>query len=144
MSNFETGSLIAKNGFRNEDEIVYKFNNWKSDKEAQLWLQIMEYSLSEIESVKAVKVSGEKTDVQVQVTIILRTAIDVQNLQIKLVSNFKGFNQVDKRWVDRYKELWQITQDIVSIIKRYTGEEPPSITNPRNRRRMFADEFNGS
>lgn len=38
---------------------------------------------------------------QVQVTIKLKEAIDAQNLQVKLVSNTKGFNQIDKRWVDK-------------------------------------------
>ncbi len=68
----------------------------------------MKYNLSEIEYVKAVKISGHKTDVQVQIkdTIKLKEAIDVENIQVKLVSNKKGFNQIDKRWIDKYKELW--------------------------------------
>ena len=83
----EEGSRTAKAGFRNEDDIVNKFNNWKSDVDAQNWLVIMKYNLSEIEYVEAIKISGEKTDVQVQVRIILKKAIDVENLQVKLVSN---------------------------------------------------------
>lgn len=59
----------------------------------------MGYELSDIEFVEAVIVSGQKTDVQVQVTIKLKKVIDVQNLQVKLVSNLKGFNQIDKRWI---------------------------------------------
>lgn len=135
------GSQTAKNGFRNEEDIVDKFNNWKSDEEAQKWLIIMQYDLDEIEFVKAVKISGYKTDVQVQVTIKLKEAIDCQNLQVKLVSNPKGFNQIDKRWVDKYVEMWDIPQEITSILKRYTGEIIPNIANPRDERRMFADEF---
>lgn len=135
------GSQTAKNGFRNEEDIVHKFNNWKSDEEAQKWLIIMQYDLDEIEFVKAVKISGYKTDVQVQVTIKLKEAIDCQNLQVKLVSNPKGFNQIDKRWVDKYVEMWDIPQEITSILKRYTGEIIPNIANPRDNRRMFADEF---
>ena len=64
----------------------------------------MKYKLSEIDYVEAVKISGYKTDVQVQVTIKLKKAIDVENLQVKLVSNPKGFNQIDKRWVEKYTE----------------------------------------
>lgn len=86
------GSQTAKDGFKNEDDIVKKFNNWKNDKDAQAWLVIMKYKLSEIEYVEAIKLSGYKTDVQVQVTIKLKKAIDVENLQVKLVSNPKGFN----------------------------------------------------
>lgn len=65
------GSQTAKNGFLNEDDIVEKFNNWILHEDAQKWLLIMEYQLNNIEYVKAVKLSGYKTDVQVQVTIKL-------------------------------------------------------------------------
>ena len=99
------GSLTAKNGFANEDDIVDKFNNWQNDETAKKWLTIMQYNISDIEYVKAVKLSGYKTDVQVQVTVKLKDVIDAQNLQVKLVSNPKGFNQIDKRWVDKYVEM---------------------------------------
>lgn len=135
------GSQTAKNGFRNEDDVVQKFNQWQNDEDAQRWLTIMQYNLTEIEFVKALKISGHKTDVQVQVTIKLKEAIDGQNLQVKLVSNPKGFNQIDKRWVDKYVEIWNIPQEITSILKRYTGETAPNIVNPKDNRRMFADEF---
>lgn len=101
----------------------------------------MEYELEEIEYVKALKLNGYKTDVQVQVTIKLKEAIDAQNLQVKLVSNPKGFNQIDKRWINKYIEMWNIPEEIVSILKRYTGEIAPSIDNPKDSRRMFANEF---
>jgi len=87
MNTVERGSQTAKNGFRNEDDIVRKFNDWNNDKDAQNWLIIMKYKLSEIEYVEAIKISGYKTDVQVQITIKLKKAIDVENLQVKLVSN---------------------------------------------------------
>jgi len=141
MDKIELGSQTAKNGFRNEDDIVEKFNNWKQDTDAQQWLFIMNYNLNEIEYVKAIKLSGYKTDVQVQVTIKLKKVIDVENLQVKLVSNTKGFNQIDKRWVDKYVEMWKIPENVISILKRYTGEEQPTIENPKDKRRMLADEF---
>jgi len=141
MNLIERGSQTARDGFRNEDDIVEKFNDWKKDKEAQEWLILMKYKISEIEYVEAVKISGYKTDVQVQVTIKLKKAIDVENLQVKLVSNPKGFNQIDKRKVDKYTEMWNISQNIVSILKRYTGEEKPNIAKPKDKRRMFANEF---
>ncbi len=144
MNLVEKGSQTAKEGFKNEDDIVKKFNNWKKDKIAQSWLILMKYKLSEIEFVEAVKLSanlGGKTDVQVQVTIKLKKAIDVENLQVKLVSNPKGFNQIDKRWVDKYTEMWNIPLQVVSILKRFTGEEKPTIKKTKDKRRMFANEF---
>lgn len=135
------GSMTAKNGFANEDDIVLKFNNWKYDEDAQKWLLTMEYDLKEIEYVLAIKISGYKTDVQVQVTIKLIKEIDVQNLQVKLVSNAKGFNQIDKRWVDKYAEMWNIPNKINNLLKLYTGETEPNIIKTKDSRRMYANEF---
>lgn len=135
------GSQTAKNGFRNEDDVVEKNNHWQTDDDAQQWLLIMQYDLKEIEFVKAVKISGHKTDVQVQITIKLKEAIDCQNLQVKLVSNPKRFNQIDKRWLDKYAEMWEIPAEILLLLKKYTGEILPTIDHLKDKRRMFANEF---
>lgn len=135
------GSLTAKNGFKNEDDIVDKFNNWETDKEAKIWLELMGYNLPEIKEVKAVKISGYKADVQAQVTVKLKEAIDAQNIQVKLVSNKKGFNQIDKRWIDNYALLWNIPEEIKLLLKKYCGEIPPTIVNPKDKRRMYVNEF---
>lgn len=144
ISAIERGSLTARRGFQNEKEVAQKFNNWRLDEDAQQWLRIMNYNITDIEDVEAIVLSGHKTDVQVQVTIFLKKAIDVRNLQVKLVSNLTGFNQIDKRWIDKYVELWNIPTEIVSILRRYTGELPPTIPYPRDIRRMFADEFSSN
>lgn len=141
----ERGSLTAKHGFQNEKEVADKFNNWRFDEDAQKWLQIMHYDLQDIEGVDAIVLSGHyKTDVQVQVTIYLKKAIDIRNLQVKLVSNENGFNQIERRRVDKYVDLWNMPTDVRSILRRYTGEDSPTIPNPRDPRRMFADEFSSS
>jgi len=104
----------------------------------------MNYKLTDIQNVKAIKIKGSfKADVQVQIKIEiqLKELIDVQNLQVKLVSNPKGFNQIDKRWVDKYVEMWNIPANISIILKRYTGEIKPNILTPKDKRRMFANEF---
>lgn len=134
------GSRIAKDGFANEADVCSKFNEWKTDVDAQEWLTIMQYDLTKIEYVKAVQVSGYKTDVQVQVTIKIKDIIDAQNLQVKLVSNPNGFNQIDKRWVDTYGKMWNLPDSVTTTLKHYTGElEPTTIT--RDPRRMFFDEM---
>ncbi len=104
----------------------------------------MEYNLSEIEYVKAIVLSGYKADVQVQISIKLKAAIDAENLQIKLVSNPKGFNQIDKRWVDKYVEMWNIPKDIAELLKEYTGEIQSDIKDKKDSRRVFANEFSFS
>ena len=136
------GSETAKNGFRNEDDIVDKFNKWKDDAEAQKWLGIMGYRAQEIERVEAIKLHGFKTDVQVQITIYLKKAIAAENLSVKLVSNPIGFNQVDKRWVDNYVEMWSLPSDITRILKLFTGEIAPlSGVRLQDSRRMMLNEI---
>ncbi|MCM1266189.1 MAG: hypothetical protein NC200_08330 [Candidatus Gastranaerophilales bacterium] len=141
MDLVQKGSQTAKNGFKNEQEICDKFNNWLSDTEAQTWLSIMNYDLSQIESVNAVVLHGFKSDVNVQVKIKFKTALDIENIQVKLVSNKKGFNQVDKRWLVHYKNMWNIPEDIYKLLQYYTGEIKPYKNNTRDSRRMFLDEF---
>ncbi|PJE57676.1 MAG: type II restriction endonuclease [Candidatus Portnoybacteria bacterium CG10_big_fil_rev_8_21_14_0_10_38_18] len=136
------GSKTAKRGFKNEKDIVKKFNHWQSDEDAQEWLKIMNYDLKEIEKVKAIIITGShKTDVQVQITIYLKEAIAIENLSVKLVSNPQGFNQIDKRWVDKYVKMWNIPKDITKALKLFTGEIKPKVKNLRDQRRIFFDEM---
>ncbi len=138
------GSKTAKGGFTNEQDVIDRFNNWKTDKVAQEWLAEMSYKIDDIEFVKASKVRGQyKADIQVRITILikLKSQEDLQNLQVKLVSNPQGFNQIDKRWVDKYVELWNIPNDIVKILKLFTGEIAPTKSGLRDSRRMFLDEM---
>ena len=141
MDLVQKGSQTAKNGFKNEQFICDKFNNWQSDKEAKKWLTIMKYNLNEIEYVKAVLLHGYKSDINVQVQIKLKEAIDTENIQVKLVSNRKGFNQIDKRWLSHYKEMWNIPNNIYELLQYYTGEMKPYKQNVRDSRRMFINEF---
>lgn len=141
MNLIQKGSQTTKNGFKNEQDICDKFNNWQSDNEAKQWLAIMQYDLDKIENVKATTLHGFKADVNVQIQIKLKSAIDTENIQVKLVSVKKGFNQVDKRWLSHYKEMWNIPQEVYNILQYYTGELKPYKNNVRDNRRMFADEF---
>jgi len=142
------GSKTAKAGFSNEQDVIDRFNSWSSDKIAQEWLAEMNYKIDDIEFVKALKVRGQyKADIQVRITILikLKSQEDVQNLQVKLVSNLKsGFNQIDKRKVDKYVELWNIPKDVAQILKLYTGEIKPTQTNLKDPQRMFIKEMNQS
>lgn len=138
------GSKTAKDGFKNEDFVIQCFNNWENNKLAQNWLKEMEYCLNDIEYIQASKVKGSfKADVQVEIriTIKLRFITDIQNLQVKLVSNPQGFNQIDKRWIKSYEEMWKIPKNISKILKHFTGEKSPYIKKPKDERRMFANEL---
>ena len=139
------GSQTAKNGFANEKEIAKKFNNWKYDEESQKWLVIMGYDLKKIENVNAIVLKNikpkPKSDVNVQIKIELKDALNIENISVKLVSNNQGFNQIDKRKIDKYVEMWNIPEDTVKLLKLFTGETIPELDNIRDKRRMFLDEF---
>lgn len=119
-----SGSDIAKSGFINEEEIAEKFNNWKTDREAKNWLSIFGYEISSIKAVKAVRITKSKPDISVEIETNNKQD-DKQYISIKLVSSKSGFNQIDKRWVSKYKELWDIPDKVVTILKQFTGEIKP-------------------
>lgn len=132
------GSQTAKGGFANEDDIRDKFNAWRTDKDAQAWLIAMNYKLADIRSVKAIKPVRQKSDVKVRI----RTARgeSVQGISIKLVSNPRGFNQIDKRWLKTYAEMWTIPENVVAAMKLYLGETPP-IGKTKRPNRMYLTEL---
>lgn len=142
MDLVKLGSETAKAGFQNEKDVIDTFNNWNNSQLAKEWLIAMNYIIDEIEYVLAEKVKGSyKTDIQVQVTVKLKKNIDCQNIQVKLVSNKKGFNQIDKRWLNTYRELWEIPEDTFTLLQYFTGELLPYKANTKDRRRMFLNEM---
>jgi hypothetical protein len=134
----ERGSAIARAGFKTEDEIRHKFNDWKLDADARVWLEMMNYRLADIERVSAAKPHGEKADVEV--TIKTKKGETTEGISIKLVSNTNGFNQIDKRWLSHYVKMWNIPPDVENALKLFVGENPPNKPS-RNPDRMFFDEF---
>ncbi len=170
MSNFEIGSTTAKGGFANEKEICKKFNNWGKDTEAKLWLKIMGYEIESIDSVGAILIPTrikkedaerlgfkesfkelmkfKKADAQIRVIITIGKIVKVENLSLKKANSDADYNQVDKRWVDSYKEIWGFDDEIAFGLKLFTGElnpysYPEIIGNRtlRDERRMFLDEL---
>lgn len=120
------GSETAKGGFANERDIARKFENWKQDKEAQKWLQIMDYNLKEIKKVETVILPNKyKADIQVKVIVTLKDAISVQNISIKKTNDDADFNQIDKRKVEKYVELWNMPQDVAYLLRVFCGEISP-------------------
>jgi len=170
MTTFEMGSKTAKGGFANEKAICSKFNNWKTDNEAQIWLKIMGYNPKEIDSVEAIQIpmrmkkedvenlgikekfeelmKFKKADAQIRIVIIIGKIIKVENLSLKKANSDADYNQVDKRWVDTYKEIWKFNDEIAFGLKLFTGEIDP-FSYPeiikgktlRDKRRMFLDEL---
>ena len=137
----ELGSQTAKNGFKNEDEIRDKFNNWKLDADARGWLAAMNYKIDEIESVLATKPHGEKADVEINVKT--KSAMRKDGISIKLVSSPTGFNQVDKRWLSHYVKMWKIPADVEAALKLFVGETPPR-EGSRDAKRMYLNELDAT
>jgi len=134
----ELGSSTAKNGFKNEDEIRDKFNNWKNDDDAKIWLGAMNYKLAEIESVVATKPHGEKADVEVRIKT--KTGEKREGISIKLVSSANGFNQIDKRWLSTYAKMWKMPVEVQEALKLFVGESPP-IKPSKAANRMYLNEL---
>lgn len=138
----EKGSKTAKAGFQNEKDVVKTFNNWATDELAREWLAAMGYDPDDIDNVAAKLVKGHfKADVQVEIKTKNKETTDCQNIQVKLVSNSTGFNQIDKRWLDKYSEMWNMPNDVLKILRHYTGEQKPYKSGTRDSRRMFLDEM---
>lgn len=132
------GSETAKGGFRNETEIAAKFSAWRTDEDAKTWLAFMGYKLVDIESVTATKPHGEKADVEVNIKTAKGSY--TEGISIKLVGNVHGFNQIDKRWVSRYAEIWKMPEDVEAALKLFVGETKPEKTG-RAADRVFIDEL---
>ena len=137
----ELGSRTAKQGFRNEDEIKAKFENWSADSDAKAWLATMGYKTSEVQSVTAIKPHGEKSDIEV--TVKTRSDARTEGISIKLVSSPNGFNQIDKRWLSQYAAMWKMPPDVQQALKLFVGETPPTRKG-RSAERMFLNEIDES
>lgn len=138
VAKVELGSTTARGGFQNEDEILDKFNTWRTDADARAWLKAMNYKTANIKSVTAAKLYGEKADVEVAINTELGE--QVEKISIKLVNSPKGFNQIDKRWLATYAMMWKMPAKVVDALKLYVGETPPQ-KNSRDGKRMYLDEL---
>jgi len=171
MNKTEIGSETAKGGFTNEKDICKKFNKWKKDKEAQSWLKIIGYKIGKIDSVNAIQVPTrikksdiekfgiseedfedlmrfKKADAQIRIVITIGDILKVENLSLKKANSDADYNQIDKRRVDAYQEMWNFNEDITLWLKLFTGENnPKSFSNLtgkvklKDERRLFFDEM---
>jgi hypothetical protein len=56
MTKSKIGSLTAKGGFLNENDICQKIINYKDDNEAKQWLEIMGYDSDKIDFIEAIQI----------------------------------------------------------------------------------------
>lgn len=171
MNRSELGSTTAKGGFANELKICEKFNNWTNDSEAKEWLKIMGYNIERIDSVTAIHiptrirkdalskfnvsdadynefVKFKKADAQIRIVIKIGEILKIENLSLKKANSNADYNQIDKRTIDSYQEMWRFDDQIAVWLKLFTGEITPeqakkftSEISPRDTRRVFIDEM---
>lgn len=120
-------SEIALSGFRNEDWIVSEFNNWTSSTWALNWLSAMGYDKPKKVCAQTTRKMGffYKADVL--------TLID-DNVEWVSVKKFTAsFNQIDKNWVKKFADLWNMPNEITETLRMYCGEaghRPIDSTEP--------------
>ena len=82
--------------------------------------------------------------------IHFKNTIKVENLSLKKANSDADYNQVDKRWVNSYKEMWHFDNEIATALKLFTGELNPlmhpemlkiNVSELRDKRRVFLTEL---
>lgn len=163
----ELGSKTAKGGFRNEELITSKFNNYLNDKDAKKWLKIMGYDYKKIYKLMALQIpvrlseknlskygldekdyetliKFKKADVQVKIIIEIDGILHIENLSLKKANETVSYNQVDKRKLDSYQKMWGFDDEIAQYLKLFTGELNPKehgFKNTKKENRIFLDEL---
>ncbi len=137
---FEFGSKTARAGFKNEEDVADSINNWNTDEDGGWVLEQIGIDLNSIRSIRAKTISGEKSDVVVRIEST-QEVIQTIGFQVKLVSNERGFNQIDKRKVGNYQEIWKMPESVAAVLKLYTGEIEHSESGTKDSRRLHADEL---
>ena len=171
MNKAELGSKTAKGGSANEKAICKKINSWKKDVESQEWLKIMGYNIEKLNSVKAIQIPTrikksdlskfevkeeeygqfvrfKKADAQIRVIIKIGNILKIENLSLKKANSDADYNQIDKRTVADYQEMWKFDNEIAFWLKLFTGELDPKIYSSetyikkyRDKRRLFLNEM---
>ena len=163
----ELGSKTAKGGFKNEELITSKFNNYIKDKDAKNWLKIMGYNYKKIHKLIALQIpvrlskkslskyglsekdyetitKFKKADVQVKIIIEIDGVSYIENISLKKANETASYNQVDKRTVDSYQKMWGFDDKIAQCLKLFTGELNPKeyrFKNTKKENRIFLDEL---
>lgn len=171
MNKQEIGSMTAKGGFINEADICDKFKGYRNDTEAKSWLEIMGYNPQKIQKILAIQIpvrinlekaislgvsqekydetiKFKKADIQVRVEIFIDDILHVENISLKKANKSAGFNQVDKRPVLAYQQIWGFNDDIAKWLRLFTGDILPQeilskkeLDKIKDKRRLFLTEI---
>ena len=146
-------SEIAKSGFRYEDYVAKEFKNWKTSKDAKGWLNDMGVDISKIQEIKAITTRAFSDTGKSDVYVFINKSKEPEGITIKYFQENVGYNQIDKRWIDHYKPLWNFSDKVAKALKKYTGEKgfqpkdllnENDITKLKDERRFYIDELPAS
>ncbi len=137
---------MYQHNINNFDNVVTTLKYWYSDynKYAKLLLQNMDIDDNRMNNIKINSIKFNNQSGCIKFNFYdgnFKKLTDIQNLQVKLVSTKSGFNQIDKRWIETYQELWDIPDNVVKILKYFTGELPPYKNDTKDSRRMTIPEL---
>jgi len=134
----------------------YNLNKIKSVKAIQIPIRIKKsditkFGVEEDEYEEFVKY--KKADAQIKICIRIGNILKIENLSLKKANRDADYNQIDKRTVDTYREMWGFNEEISYWLKLFTGEINPkeeikkgNIKEQKNERyrdtrRLFLDEI---
>lgn len=128
-------SHIAIGGFKNEDWVVDEFNNysgWGSS-----WLCAMGHDAP----VKVCAQTTRKMGYTNKADVLVLVDDDVEWLSVKKFS--ANFNQIDKRRVDTFANMWNMPDVVANSLRMYCGETGfrPEGGSTRDGRRFMMDEL---
>jgi hypothetical protein len=90
----------------------------------------------------------KKADAQIRIIIKIGNILKIENLSLKKANSDADYNQVDKRTIDSYQEMWGFDNEITLWLKLFTGESSPKLYSKligkiklRDKRRLFIDEM---
>ncbi|MFV0431492.1 MAG: hypothetical protein ACK5MJ_04855 [Alphaproteobacteria bacterium] len=154
------GSQTAKSGFKNEHIIVAKLNNYQHDNDAVSWLKYMGYNVEKITELKAFQIptiinknnqlipkggignlEHKKADGQVQIRLMIDNCLYIENFSIKKSKTSSDFNQVDKRKVEKYQQMWKFSDNIAHILSLFTGAKNPLEHGYDKQKRILPKDF---
>lgn len=115
------GSKTAKGGFDIEEIISKTFEKWENSPDAQDWLKVMNYDLEKIEDISARTPRGTgKADIILEISLPNNSARE--RITVKKTKDSR-FNQVSKRSVDDYAEIFNFSDMTRKALKKFCGEE---------------------
>jgi hypothetical protein len=90
----------------------------------------------------------KKADAQVRIIIKIGNILKIENLSLKKANSDADYNQIDKRTVADYQEMWKFDDEIAFWLRLFTGELDPKkysrktgIKKFRDNRRLFLNEM---